>query len=72
MAGAYVIANEPTARGVKLNPGGSIRDPSDPMGMLLFTTLAMVTEFEADLARPRIREGMKVAKAKGRLRGKAS
>jgi len=32
--------------------------------------LAMVAEFEADLIRLRIREGMKVAKAKGRLRGK--
>ncbi len=30
----------------------------------------MVAEFEADLIRARTREGMKVAKAKGRLRGK--
>lgn len=30
----------------------------------------MVAEFEADLARMRTREGMKVAKAKGRPRGK--
>jgi len=30
----------------------------------------MVAEFEADLSRARTREGMKVAKAKGRLRGK--
>ncbi len=30
----------------------------------------MVAEFEADLARARTREGMAVAKAKGRLRGK--
>lgn len=30
----------------------------------------MVAEFEADLARMRTREGMKIAKAKGRLRGK--
>ena len=30
----------------------------------------MVAEFEADLARARSREGMAVAKAKGRLRGK--
>jgi len=32
--------------------------------------LAMVAEFESDLIRLRTREGMKVAKAKGRLRGK--
>jgi DNA invertase Pin-like site-specific DNA recombinase len=30
----------------------------------------MVAEFESDLIRMRTREGMKVAKAKGRLRGK--
>ena len=42
------------------------------MGKLLLTTLAMIAEFEADLTRLRIREGMKIAKAKGRLRGKRS
>jgi DNA invertase Pin-like site-specific DNA recombinase len=30
----------------------------------------MVAEFEADVARARTREGMAVARAKGRLRGK--
>jgi len=30
----------------------------------------MIAEFEADLARARTREGMALAKAKGRLRGK--
>ena len=40
------------------------------MGRLLFNVLAMVAEFESDLIRMRTREGMKVAKAKGRLRGK--
>lgn len=30
----------------------------------------MIAEFEADLIRTRTRDGMKVAKAKGRLRGK--
>ena len=30
----------------------------------------MVAEFEADLIRMRTREGMKVARARGRLRGK--
>jgi len=63
-------AHELTARQVKLNLGGSVHDPTDPVGRLLFNVLAMVAEFEADLARMRTREGMKVAKAKGRLRGK--
>ncbi len=64
------IAEELTARSVKLNLGGSVHDPTDPVGRLLFNVLAMVAEFEADLSRMRTREGMKVAKAKGRLRGK--
>ena len=36
----------------------------------MFNVLAMVAEFESDLIRMRTREGMQVAKAKGRLRGK--
>jgi len=59
-----------TKRHVKLSLGGSVHDPTDPVGRLLFNVLAMVAEFEADLIRLRTREGMKVAKAKGRLRGK--
>ena len=64
------IVDELTARGVKLNIGGSLHDPTDPVGRLLFTTLSMIAEFEADLARARTREGMAVARAKGRLKGK--
>jgi len=69
---ARAIADELTARQVKLNLGGSVHDPTDPVGRLLFNVLAMVAEFEADLTRMRPREGMKIAKAKakGRLRGK--
>ncbi|MGH3378419.1 MAG: recombinase family protein [Actinoallomurus sp.] len=64
------IVDELTAGGVKLNIGGSVHDPTDPIGRLLFTTLSMIAEFEADLARARTREGMAVARTKGRLRGK--
>src|SRR5712692_3921737 len=64
------IVEELTTREVKLNLGGSVHDPTDPVGRLLFNVLAMVAEFEADLIRMRTREGMAVAKAKGRLRGK--
>src|SRR5659263_260947 len=64
-----IVADLPR-RGVKLNIGGSVHDPTDPIGRLLFNVLAMIAEFEADLARSRTREGMAVAKAKGRLRGK--
>ncbi len=64
------IVEDLTSRSVKLSLGGSIHDPTDPIGRLLFNVLAMVAEFESDLIRMRTREGMKVAKAKGRLRGK--
>lgn len=64
------IVDELTARGVRLNIGGSVHDPTDPIGRLLFTVLSMIAEFEADLTRARTREGLAVAKAKGRLRGK--
>jgi len=56
--------------GVTMNSGGSGPHPRDPIGRLLFNVLAMIAEFESDLARMRTREGMKVARAKGRLRGK--
>lgn len=64
------IADELTSRGVKLQLGSSVHDPTDPVGRLLFNVLAMVAEFEADLIRARTREGMAVARARGRLRGK--
>jgi DNA invertase Pin-like site-specific DNA recombinase len=64
------IVKELTEREVKLSLAGSIHDPTDPVGRLLFNVLAMVAEFESDLIRMRTREGMKVAKAKGRLQGK--
>lgn len=57
-------------KGVVLSLGGSNHDPTDPVGRLLFNVLGMVAEFEADLIRMRTREGMAVAKAKGRLKGK--
>ena len=48
---ARAIADELTGRKVKLNIGGSVYDPTDPIGRLLFTTLSMIAEIEADLAR---------------------
>ena len=66
---ARAIADELTARGVALELGGSVYDPTDAVGRLLFNVLAMVAELKADLIRRRTREGMKVANAKGHLRG---
>jgi hypothetical protein len=69
---ARVIADELTTRRISLSLGGSVYDPTDAVAQLLFNVLAMVAEFESDLIRLRTREGMKVAKAKGRLRGVAA
>ena len=67
---ARAIADELTTRRVRLSLGGAVYDPTDPVGRLLFNVLAMVAEFEADLIRLRTKEGMRIAKATGRLRGK--
>ena len=64
------IADTLARKQVALSLGGSIYDPTDPVGKLLFNVLALVAEFEADLIRSRTREGMAIARAKGRLRGK--
>jgi DNA invertase Pin-like site-specific DNA recombinase len=67
---ARAIADALIARGVKLALGASVYDPGDPMGKMFFNILATFAEFEADLIRMRTREGMAVARAKGKLRGK--
>lgn len=64
------IVEELTTIGVSLQLGTSVHDPKDPTARLLYNALAMVAEFEADLIRSRTRQGMQLAKAKGRLRGK--
>lgn len=67
---ARAIAESLTERGVKLQLGSSVHDPTDPMGKMFFNILATFAEFEADLIRMRTREGMAVARARGKLRGK--
>ena len=64
------IADALVDRGVKLALGASVYDPTDPMGKMFFNILAAFAEFEADLIRLRTREGMAIARAKGKLRGK--
>ena len=66
---AAAIADELTTREISLSLGGSVYDPTDAVGRLLFNVLAMVAEFESDSIRLRTVAGMKVAKAKGRLKG---
>ena len=67
---ARQIADALVARGVKLALGTSVYDPTDPMGKMFFNILATFAEFEVDLIRLRTREGMAMARAKGKLRGK--
>ena len=67
---ARAIADQLTAKGVRLALGQTVYDPGDPMGKMFFNILATFAEFEADLIRMRTREGMAVARARGKLRGK--
>lgn len=67
---ARQIADGLAARGVRLTLGSTVYDPADPMGKMFFNILATFAEFEADLIRMRTREGMKIARARGKLRGK--
>jgi DNA invertase Pin-like site-specific DNA recombinase len=68
---ARAIADALIARGVKLALGSSVYDPADPMGKMFFNILVTFAEFESDLIRMRTREGMAIARAKGKLRGKS-
>jgi DNA invertase Pin-like site-specific DNA recombinase len=67
---ARAIGDSLAGRGVRLSLGGSVYDPSDPMGKCFFNILATFAEFEVDLLRMRTREGMAIARANGRLKGK--
>ena len=68
---ARAIGDSLAARGVRLSLGGTVYDPTDPMGKCFFNILATFAEFEVDLPRMRTPEGMAIARAKGRLKGKA-
>ncbi len=67
---AREIADALQVRGVKLALGASLYDPEDPVGKMFFNVLATFAEFEGDLIRLLTREGMAIAQAKGKLRGK--
>jgi DNA invertase Pin-like site-specific DNA recombinase len=59
-----------SARGVRFALGGSVYDWNDPFAKMFLRILATIVEFEAGLIRQRTREGMDIARQKGRLRGK--
>lgn len=60
------IADRLVERGVTLALGVTICNPTDPMGKMSFNILASFAEFESDLIRMRTRDGMAVARGKGR------
>jgi hypothetical protein len=66
MAEANQILTDLRGRGVLFGLGASIYDWDDPFGRLFLQTLAMVAEFEANLNHLRTREGMVIAKRKGK------
>jgi DNA invertase Pin-like site-specific DNA recombinase len=68
---ARAIGDSLAARGIRLSLGGTVYDPNDPMGKMLFNIRATFAEFEVDLLRMRTREGMAIARANGKLKGKA-
>jgi DNA invertase Pin-like site-specific DNA recombinase len=67
---ARAIGDSLAVAGVRLSIGGTVYDPTDPMGKMFFNILATFAEFEVDLLRMRTREGMAIARANGKLKGK--
>jgi DNA invertase Pin-like site-specific DNA recombinase len=67
---ARAIADALAGRGIKLALGASVYDPADPLGKMFFNILATFAEFESDLIRLPTREGMAIARSRGKLRGK--
>jgi DNA invertase Pin-like site-specific DNA recombinase len=65
------IVDDLTRRQVRLSLGGSVHDPTDPVsGGCCSTCWPWLPSSKPNLIRARTREGLQVAKAKGRLRGK--
>lgn len=66
------IAKALDQRGIALQLGQTIYDSSNPMGKMFFSMTAIFAEFEADLISQRTKEGMAIARDKGRLKGRPS
>ena len=67
---ALGILSQLSDRGVKFALGGSVYDWDDPFARMFLTILATIAEFEGALIRQRTRDGMAIARAKGKLRGR--
>lgn len=67
---ALDILNNLSARGVRFALGGPAYDWNGPFARMFLQILAVIAEFEANLIRQRTREGMDIARQKGKLRGR--
>ena len=67
---ALAILTQLSDRGVRFALGGSVYDWYDPMARMFLQILAVIAEFEAALIRQRTREGMTLARSRGKLCGK--
>lgn len=67
---ALDILGQLSDRGVRFALGTAVYDWRDPFARMFLQILAVVAEFEANLISQRTREGMAIARSKGKLRGK--
>src|SRR5699024_1484762 len=68
---AHSIGDLVAERKVVLRLGENEFDPADPIGDMFFRTLGTVADFTSEVQRLRTSEGLAVARAKGKLRGRA-
>lgn len=67
---SHRIAQRIAGSGASLQIDRSVHDPSTPMGKFFYSILATFAEFEADVASQRTKEGLAIARSRGRLNGK--
>ena len=63
---ALDILGQLSARGVRFALGNSVYDRNDPFARMFLQILAVIAEFEAGLIRQRTREGMAIARGRGK------